>query len=565
MKERYVAAIDQGTASSRCLIFDRSGRIVSVAQKEHHHIYPRPGWVEHDPEEIWRNVEFVVGRALAEARLEASDLVALGIANQRETTLVWDRATGQALHNAINWQDTRTDHIVRALSAEHGDGWWRERSGLPPATYFAGPKLRWLLDTVPGLRERAGAGEVLFGTMDSWLIWKLTGRHLTDVTNASRTMLMGLHTLDWDDELLAALDVPRQMLPEIRPSAESYGEARGQLAGVPVAAALGDQQAALFGQTCFAAGEAKCTYGTGSFLLLNTGASPVVSESGLLTTLCCRVGDEPPSYALEGSIAVTGALVQWFRDNLALIGSAPEIETLARTVEDNGGCYFVPAFSGLFAPHWRSDARGVIAGLTGYITKGHLARAVLEATAWQTREVVEAMTDGLRGVAEHAARRRRHDRQQPAHAVPRRRARRVGGPADRGRDGVAGRGLRRRPRRRLLARHRRAARLLARGRAVAARHGVRPARARLPQVAQGGGADHRLARRRRRVALRRWPPAGSGRGRASAGGRRPCRWGTGDGQRQGLGRVAWRACETPMPRQAGVAVGAGRFAPAWRM
>jgi len=354
-------------------------------------MYPRPGWVEHDPEEIWRNVEFVVGRALAEARLDASDLVALGIANQRETTLVWDRATGEALHNAINWQDTRTDHLVRDLSAAHGDAWFRERSGLPPATYFSGPKLRWLLDTVPGLRERATAGEVLFGTMDTWLIWKLTGRHLTDVTNASRTMLMGLHTLDWDDELLDALGVPRRMLPEIRPSAETYGDAGGQLAGVPVAAALGDQQAALFGQTCFASGEAKCTYGTGSFLLLNTGERPVLSDSGLLTTVCCRVGDETPSYALEGSIAVTGALVQWFRDNIGLIGSAPEIETLARTVEDNGGCYFVPAFSGLFAPHWRSDARGVIAGLTGYITKGHLARAVLEATAWQTREVVEAM------------------------------------------------------------------------------------------------------------------------------------------------------------------------------
>jgi glycerol kinase len=391
LRERYVVAIDQGTASSRCLVFDRSGRIVSVAQKEHHHIYPRPGWVEHDPEEIWRNVEFVVERALAEARLEASDLVALGIANQRETTLVWDRATGQALHNAINWQDTRTDHMVRDLAAAHGEAWFRERSGLPPATYFSGPKLRWLLDTVPGLRERATAGEVLFGTMDSWLIWRLTGRHLTDLTNASRTMMMGLHTLDWDDELLEALGVPRQMLPEIRPSAETYGDAGGKLAGVPVAAALGDQQAALFGQTCFASGEAKCTYGTGSFLLLNTGERPVVSDSGLLTTLCCRVGDEAPTYALEGSIAVTGALVQWFRDNLTLIGSAPEIETLARTVEDNGGCYFVPAFSGLFAPHWRSDARGVIAGLTGYITKGHLARAVLEATAWQTREVVEAM------------------------------------------------------------------------------------------------------------------------------------------------------------------------------
>jgi glycerol kinase len=348
---------------------------VSVAQMEHRHIFPRPGWVENDAEEIWRNVETVVARALAEARLEPSDLAALGIANQRETTIVWDRDTGVPVHNAINWQDMRTDHIVRGLAAEFGHEYFRERSGLPLGTYFSGPKLRWLLDTVPGLLDRARAGEVLFGTMDSWLLWRLTGRHLTDVTNASRTALMSVHTLDWDDELLDALGVPRAMLPEIRPSAEVYGEAGGQLTGVQVAAALGDQQAALFGQTCFASGEAKCTYGTGSFLLMNTG----------------RVGDEAPTYALEGSIAVTGALVQWFRDNLELIGSAPEIETLARTVEDNGGCYFVPAFSGLFAPHWRSDARGVIAGLTGYITKGHLARAVLEATAWQTREVVEAM------------------------------------------------------------------------------------------------------------------------------------------------------------------------------
>ena len=392
MKERYVAAIDQGTASSRCLIFDRSGRIVSVAQKEHHHIYPRPGWVEHDPEEIWRNVEFVVGRALAEARLEASDLVALGIANQRETTLVWDRATGQALHNAINWQDTRTDHIVRALSAEHGDGWWRERSGLPPATYFSGPKLRWLLDTVPGLRERAGAGEVLFGTMDSWLIWKLTGRHLTDVTNASRTMLMGLHTLDWDDELLAALDVPRQMLPEIRPSAESTERPAGSSPGSRWRPRSATSRRRCSARRALPPARPSAPTGPAASCCSTRAERPVVSESGLLTTLCCRVGDEPPSYALEGSIAVTGALVQWFRDNLGLIGSAPEIETLARTVEDNGGCYFVPAFSGLFAPHWRSDARGVIAGLTGYITKGHLARAVLEATAWQTREVVEAMT-----------------------------------------------------------------------------------------------------------------------------------------------------------------------------
>jgi glycerol kinase len=391
MSEQYVAAIDQGTASSRCLIFDRSARIVSVAQKEHQQFFPRPGWVEHDAEEIWRNVEEVVRDAVDEAELKPSDLVAVGIANQRETTLVWDLVTGAPVHNAINWQDTRTDHLIRDLGGDVGQDRFRERCGLPLATYFSGPKIRWLLDHVPGLAERAEAGEVLFGTMDSWLIWRLTGRHLTDVTNASRTMLMSLETLDWDDELLDAMGVPRAMLPEIRPSSEVYGEAQGTLAGVPVASALGDQQAALFGQTCFLPGEAKCTYGTGSFLLFNTGQRRVTSASGLLTTVGCRVGDEPPTYALEGSIAVTGALVQWFRDNITLIGSAPEIETLARTVEDNGGCYFVPAFSGLFAPHWRSDARGVIAGLTGYITKGHLARAVLEATAWQTREVVEAM------------------------------------------------------------------------------------------------------------------------------------------------------------------------------
>jgi glycerol kinase len=391
MKDRYVAAIDQGTASSRCLVFDRSGRIVGVAQKEHHHIFPRPGWVEHDPEEIWGNVEDVVARSLAEARLEPSDLVAVGIANQRESTIVWDRHTGRPVHHAINWQDTRTDHLVADLAGESGPDRFREQTGLPLATYFSGPKLRWLLDNVSGLRARADAGDLLFGTMDTWLIWRLTGRHLTDVTNASRTLLMNLRTLDWDDELLAVFGVPRDMLPEIRPSAEFYGEAQGLLAGVPVTAALGDQQAALFGQACFSPGDAKCTYGTGSFLLLNTGERPVPSTQGLLTTVCCRVEAEPPTYALEGSIAVTGALVQWLRDNLTLIASAPEIETLARTVDDNGGCYFVPAFSGLFAPHWRSDARGVIAGLTSYITKGHLARAVLEATAWQTREVVDAM------------------------------------------------------------------------------------------------------------------------------------------------------------------------------
>ena len=391
MTEQYVAAIDQGTASSRCIVFDKAGRIVSVGQKEHRHHFPRPGWVEHDPEEIWANVTEVVATALEGAQLKVDDLDALGIANQRETTVLWNRDTGEPAHNAINWQDTRTDHLILELAGDEGQDRFRDRCGLPLATYFSGPKIRWLLDTIPDLRVRAEEGEVLFGTMDSWLIWKLTGRHVTDVTNASRTMLMNLETLDWDDSLLDAMGVPRAMLPDIRPSSEVYAEARGTLAGVPVASALGDQHAALFGQTCFAPGEAKCTYGTGSFLVLNTGERPVRSVSGLLTTMGYKIGELPPTYALEGSIAVTGALVQWFRDNVGLIDSAPEIETLARTVEDNGGCYFVPAFSGLFAPHWRSDARGVIAGLTGYITKGHLARAVLEATAWQTREVVEVM------------------------------------------------------------------------------------------------------------------------------------------------------------------------------
>jgi glycerol kinase len=369
---------------------------VSVAQHEHRQHFPRPGWVEHDPEEIWRNVMLVVRVALDKADLSPSDLCGVGIANQRETTVLWDRRTGAPVHNAINWQDTRTDRICRALAREHGQELFREKTGLPVSTYFSGPKIRWLLDHIPGLYERAEAGEVLFGTIDSWLIWNLTGgadggRHVTDVTNASRTLLMNLHTLDWDSALLDAIGVPSAMLPEIRASSEAYGEAGPPIAGVPVASALGDQHAALVGQTCFSPGDAKCTFGTGSFFVLNTGERPVTSNNGLLTTLAYKLGSAEPAYALEGSIAITGALVQWFRDNLGLIGSAPEIETLALTVEDNGGCYFVPAFSGLFAPHWRSDARGVIAGLTGYINKGHLARAVLEATAWQTREVMEAM------------------------------------------------------------------------------------------------------------------------------------------------------------------------------
>ncbi|WP_434442836.1 glycerol kinase GlpK [Lentzea sp. E54] len=380
----YIAAIDQGTTSSRCIVFDQSGGIVSVAQREHRQIFPRPGWVEHDATEIWTNVQAVVRDALAHASLTYADIAAFGITNQRETTVVWDKATGEPVHNAIVWQDTRTDALIKQLG-DHDR--FRERSGLPPATYFSGPKLRWLLDNVDGLRARADRGEVLFGTMDTWLIWNLTGRHVTDVTNASRTMLMNLETLDWDPELVSALDVPLAMLPEIRSSAEVYGTYEG----VPVASALGDQQAALFGQTCFEPGEGKCTYGTGAFLLINTGDQPVRSHNGLLTTVGYKIGDEPAAYALEGAVAVTGALVQWFRDKVGLISSAAEIETLARTVDDNGGAYFVPAFSGLFAPHWRSDARGVIAGLTGYISRGHLARAVLEASAWQTREVVDAM------------------------------------------------------------------------------------------------------------------------------------------------------------------------------
>jgi glycerol kinase len=390
---RYIAAIDQGTTSSRCIVFDHGGAIVAVDRQ----IFPRPGWVEHDAEEIWANVQAVVKGALAKLKITAKDLAAVGITNQRETTVLWDKASGKPVCNAIVWQDTRTDRLVRDLGGAQdgkagGQDRFRDLCGLPLATYFSGPKIRWILDNVERVRARAEAGEVLFGTMDSWLIWKLTGRHVTDVTNASRTMLMSLKTLDWDASLLDAIGVPRAMLPEIRPSSEVYGEASGDLAGVPVAAALGDQQAALFGQTCFAPGEGKNTYGTGSFLLVNTGQKLVHSKNGLLTTVGYKIGDQPAVYALEGSIAVTGSLVQWVRDNLGLIDKASDIEVLARTVEDNGGCYFVPAFSGLFAPYWQSDARGVIAGLTGYITKGHIARAVLEATAWQTREVVDAMT-----------------------------------------------------------------------------------------------------------------------------------------------------------------------------
>ncbi|MBY8884430.1 glycerol kinase GlpK [Streptomyces sp. PTM05] len=392
----FIAAIDQGTTSSRCIVFDRDGRIVAVDQKEHEQIFPKPGWVEHDAAEIWTNVQEVVAGALDKAGITTADVKALGITNQRETTVLWDKATGEPVHNAIVWQDTRTDGLCKELGRNVGQDRFRRETGLPLASYFAGPKIRWMLDNVEGLRERAEAGEILFGTMDSWVIWNLTGGaqggvHVTDVTNASRTLLMNLRTLDWDDKILSSMEIPAAVLPEIRSSAEVYGTAKGALEGVPVASALGDQQAALFGQTCFSKGEAKSTYGTGTFLLLNTGDEPVNSYNGLLTTVGYRIGDQKPVYALEGSIAVTGSLVQWMRDQMGLIKSAAEIETLAMSVEDNGGAYFVPAFSGLFAPYWRSDARGVIAGLTRYVTKAHIARAVLEATAWQTREIVDAM------------------------------------------------------------------------------------------------------------------------------------------------------------------------------
>ncbi len=391
MPKVYVAAIDQGTTSSRCIVFDSAGAIAAVWQKEHRQIYPRPGWVEHDAEEIWTNVHDCVHGALARLNIKHHDLAAIGITNQRETTVLWRKSDGKPLHNAIVWQDTRTDKLVQDLGGAEGQDRFRAICGLPLATYFSGPKLAWLLDNIDGARAAAERGELLFGTMDTWLIWKLTGAHVTDVTNASRTMLMNLETLDWDQRVLDAMRIPRALLPRIRSSSEVYAKATGDLEGLPVASALGDQQAALFGQTCFAVGEGKCTYGTGNFLLVNTGAKPVHSKNGLLTTLGYKIGDAPAVYALEGSIAVTGSLVQWFRDNLGLVSSATEIESLARSVDDNGGCYFVPAFSGLFAPYWRSDARGVIAGLTAYVTKAHLARAVLESTAWQTREVVDAM------------------------------------------------------------------------------------------------------------------------------------------------------------------------------
>lgn len=393
----YLGAIDQGTTSTRFIVFDRSGRIVSCEQREHGQIYPRPGWVEHDAEEIWRGTQEVIATALEKRALSASDLAAIGITNQRETTVVWDRKTGVPIHNAIVWQDTRVADDVSVLARDGGQDRFRSQTGLPLSTYFSALKIRWILDNVSEARKRACDGELLFGTMDCYLLWQLTGGphggvHATDVTNASRTQLMNLQTLSWDQDLLAAFDIPRPILPRICSSSEVYGEAaQSGIRGAAIAGILGDQQAALVGQTCLRAGEAKNTYGTGCFLLMNVGEQQVPSKHGLLTTVAYRFGQQPARYALEGSIAITGALVQWLRDNLGLFEKSSDVEALANTVADNGGVYFVPAFSGLYAPYWKDSARGVIAGLTRFANKGHLARAVLEATVFQTREVLEAM------------------------------------------------------------------------------------------------------------------------------------------------------------------------------
>ncbi|HEU0257342.1 MAG TPA: glycerol kinase GlpK [Microbacteriaceae bacterium] len=396
--DQYVIAIDQGTTSSRAIVFDKSGSIISVGQLEHEQIFPKPGWVEHDPQEIWRNTREVIGQALSKANLTRHNIAAIGITNQRETAVVWDKNTGEPVYNAIVWQDTRTQDIVDELAADGGVERFKSIVGLPLATYFSGTKIKWILDNVPGARERAEAGDLYFGNTDSWVLWNLTGGvngciHVTDVTNASRTLFMDLKTLQWRDDILHVFGVPKSMLPEIHSSSEVYGvaEPNSLLRETPIAGILGDQQAATFGQAAFEKGEAKNTYGTGNFLIFNTGEEIVESKNGLLTTPAYKLGDAKPHYALEGSIAVTGSLVQWLRDNLGIIGSAPEIQALAETVEDNGGAYFVPAFSGLFAPYWRSDARGALVGLTRFVNKGHLARAVLEATAYQTREVLDAV------------------------------------------------------------------------------------------------------------------------------------------------------------------------------
>ncbi len=393
----YIGAIDQGTTSTRFIVFDKSGRVVSVAQREHEQIYPRPGWVEHDPEEIWRRTQEVIADAMQQRGLKPGDLAAIGITNQRETTVVWNRKTGEPVHNAIVWQDIRVEDAVAEFSRNGGQDRFRTKTGLPLATYFSGLKLHWILQNVPEAKQQAAGGDLLFGTVDTYLAWKLTGGsqggvHVTDVTNASRTQLMNLATLAWDDEMLAPFEIPKQVLPRICSSSENYGAAQlSAIKNVPIAGILGDQHAALVGQACFKPGEAKNTYGTGCFLVMNTDRTPVPSKHCLITTLAYKFGAQPAHYALEGSIAISGALVQWLRDNLGIIEKSSDIETLARSVKDNGGVYFVPAFSGLYAPYWKANARGVIAGLTRYANKGHLARAILEATAFQTREVVEAM------------------------------------------------------------------------------------------------------------------------------------------------------------------------------
>jgi glycerol kinase len=398
---KFSAAVDQGTTSTRCMIFDHSGGVVALDQMEHEQIYPKPGWVEHDPMEIWARTQDVVKNAVAKAGAKPGDIAAVGVTNQRETTVVWDKNTGKPYFNAIVWQDTRTDKICNMLAEDGGQDRFRPKVGLPLATYFSGPKVKWILDNVEGVRAAAEKGEAVFGNIDTWVIWWLTGgpnggAHVTDVSNASRTMLMNLETLDWDDEILSIMGIPRQMLPRVVPSSDPdiWGTtpADGPFGdSIPVCGDLGDQQAALFGQACYDTGEAKNTYGTGCFMLLNTGTSPVPSESGLLTTLGYKIGNEPAVYCLEGSIAITGALVQWLRDNLNFFEDSPKVEEFAKQVDDSGGIYFVPAFSGLFAPYWKSDARGVIVGMTRYINKYHISRAALEATAFQTREVLDAM------------------------------------------------------------------------------------------------------------------------------------------------------------------------------
>ena len=397
-EEKYVLAIDEGTTSARAIIFNHSGQIVSVGQKEVEQIFPRAGWVEHDAVEIWESVREVIGQALSKASINRHQLSAVGITNQRETAVVWDKNTGEPVYNAIVWQDTRTQKICDELAGDEGPDRFKDICGLPLATYFSGPKVKWILDNVEGARAKAEAGDLLFGNMDTWVLWNLTGGvnggvHVTEPTNASRTMLMDVRKLQWDDSMCEVMGIPKSMLPEIKSSSEVYGKASREslLIDTPIAGILGDQQAATFGQACFEKGNAKNTYGTGCFMLMNTGQEAVFSENGLLTTVCYKLGDQPTVYALEGSIAVAGSLVQWLRDNLRMFDSAPEIETLATSVEDNGGAYIVPAFSGLFAPYWRPDARGALVGLTRFVNRGHIARAVLEATAYQTREVLDAM------------------------------------------------------------------------------------------------------------------------------------------------------------------------------